>query len=403
MPLFVYSGFDAAGKKVAGEIEATGRRAALQLLRSRGVYPSDLKEQTAPAEGAAALSFLRHRVPAQEMAVAVRQLATLLGSSLALDEALAIVGAQLEHKLLAKAFQQAREEVLQGTSLSEALSQSSLFPPLIVNMVQVGESSGTLDQVLARLADFLEEQARIRSKVRAALAYPVLMALVGCGVLFFLLAFVVPKVTRMLEDLEMALPLPTRLLLTLSDFLAAYWPLLLGLLMLTAWLAHRYRRSERGRLALDRRVLTLPLVGRLNLFIATARLSRTLSTLLASGVHLVPALEIVQSLMENRILQQALAETALAVREGEGLAGPLGRTKVFPPMVVQMAAVGERSGDLETMLLRVADTYDHQVESSIGGLLSLLEPLMILLMGAVVGFVVLAVLLPIFQASQGLG
>jgi general secretion pathway protein F len=229
------------------------------------------------------------------------------------------------------------------------------------------------------------------------------MALIGTGVLFFLFAFVVPKVTRMLEDLDRALPLPTLLLIRSSDFLSAWWWLLLILLALGGVALHRYRGSEEGRLRLDRMALNAPLFGKLNLLIATARFTRTLSTLLHSGVPMLTALDICGNLLENRVLRQAIVDTTIAVREGEGLAAPLKRSGVFPPMVAQMAAVGEKSGEMENMLLRVSEAYEHQVEMSISGLLSLLEPLMILFMGTVVGFIVMAILLPIFEASQGMG
>ncbi len=343
-------------------------------------------------------------MPANELAAATRQLATLLGAGLPLDEALATVGGQLENPQLTRSLNRVREEVIQGEALHVSLGrQPRLFPALYVNMVQVGENSGTLDQVLERLADFLEDQARMKSRIQAAMAYPVLMALVGTGVLFFLITFVVPKVTRMIADMGQALPLPTQMLIAMSDFLSAYWWLLLILLAAAVYALRRYLATDGGRLAWHRMTLRLPLAGKLNLLIATSRLARTLATLLRSGVPLLKALDISQNLMENLVLRQALKDTAVAVREGEGLAAPLKRSGVFPPMMFQMAAVGERSGELEAMLFRVADNYEHQIDLSITGMLSLLEPVMILVMGTVVGFIVLAILLPIFQASQGMG
>ncbi|WP_027714971.1 type II secretion system inner membrane protein GspF [Desulfuromonas sp. TF] len=405
MPLFEYSGLNAAGKKVSGSVEGTGRRAVLQNLRSRGIFPTELREEKAAAPGrsAARLRLVR-KVPIGELATATRQLATLLGAGLPLDEALGTVASQLEHERLARAYSTVRDEVTQGESLHDAFGRHPrIFPVLYVNMVQVGENTGTLDKVLQRLADFMEDQARMRSKINAAMAYPILMALIGTGVLFFLFAFVVPKVVRMLEDLGQALPLPTLVLISTSNFLAQWWWLLLTLLALGMFTLQRYASTEAGRLRLDRLALTFPLFGRLNLLVATARFTRTLGTLLRSGVPLLKALEITQNLMQNRVLRQAVEDTGAAVREGEGLAPPIRRSGVFPPMVAQMAAVGERSGELEDMLFRVADTYEHQVDMTLNGLLSMLEPVMILLMGGVVGFIVLAILLPIFQASQGMG
>lgn len=406
MPLFEYAGFNAQGKKVKGVIEGSGRRAALQILKNQGIVATDIAQQSAVVKRSGKLpQFLtQRRIPVIDLAAATRQLATLLSAGIPLDEALGTLADQQEKPALAKALNQTREEVVQGQALNQGLAQHpQIFSDLFVNMVKIGESSGTLDQVLHRLADFLEEQARLRSRIQAAMAYPVLMALIGTGVLFFLMAFVVPKVTRMLEDMDRALPLPTQLLISTSDFLAEWWWLLLLLLIGGLFALRRYLQTAGGRMYFDRRKLTLPLLGKLNLLLATARLTRTLGTLLRSGVPLLAALEIVQNLMDNRVLKKTLEDTIVAVREGESLAQPLLRSQVFPKMVSQMAAVGEKSGELEEMLFKVADAYEHQVDSTINALLSLLEPIMILLMGTVVGFIVLAILLPIFEASQGIG
>jgi len=405
MPLFDYTGFNAAGKKATGTIEAAGRRAAIARLHEQGIYPTELREERQEkGRGKRPVFSFQRRVAPLELAAATRQLATLLGAGLTLDEALATVADQLEQPQLQRVLGRVRSAVVQGEALHAALAvHPTVFPVLYMNMVQVGENSGTLDAALSRLADFLEEQVRMRSRIRAAMAYPLLMAVVGVGVLFFLLSFVVPKVTRMLTDLDQALPLPTQLLIGLSDFLAHWWWLLLLLAAGGMLLFDRYRRTPAGRLRLDQLTLRLPVFGRLNLLLATARFSRTLATLLASGVPLLKALEIARNLLQNQVLADAITATTDAVREGESLAAPLKRSGVFPPMVAQMAAVGERSGELEAMLLRVADAFDHQVELAIGGMLSLLEPLMILVMGSVVGFIVMAILLPIFQASQGMG
>jgi len=405
MPIFEYSGFDARGKKVRGTQEGSGQKAVLATLRQQGIFPTEIHP-----EGAKRVPFWKTRlqgrpgVPIEDLAIATRQLATLLGAGLALDEALATVAGQLEKPQLTTALSRARDQVTQGEPLHQALAaQGRLFPPIFVNMVQVGENSGTLDQVLQRLADFLEEQARLRGKISAALAYPLLMALVGCGVLFFLVSYVLPKVTRMLTDLDQVLPLPTRLLIAGSSLLQSYGWLVLIVMGAGALLLRRWAKGEKGGLKMDRLALRLPLVGRLNLLVATSRFSRTLATLLQSGVPLLRALDIASNLLSNRVLRQAVEKASAQVREGEGLAVPLQRQKVFPTMLAQMIAVGERSGEMEQMLFRVADTYEHQVDLAIGRLLSLLEPVMILLMGGAVGFIVLAILLPIFQASQGLG
>jgi general secretion pathway protein F len=270
-------------------------------------------------------------------------------------------------------------------------------------MIKVGEASGTLDRVLLQLAEFTDEQARFNSRFKAALTYPILMFLVGSGVLLFLMAFVVPKITRMLEDLDQALPLPTLLLISFSKFLANYWWLLLIFVAIFLWALQRFSLTAKGRFWFDQKKYHIPLLGPLALQNAAARFSRTTATLLQSGVPLLTSLEIVENLLGNNYLQQALEVVRGKVTEGAGLSDPLQEAGIFPVMLSQMAAVGERSGDLEGMLFKVAEMYEHQVQTRLNGLMALLEPLMILLMGTVVGFIVLAILLPIFQASQGIG
>lgn len=403
MPLFEYRGLDSSGKKRVGRIDGPGRKAVTQKLRLQGIFPTDLREMTTePRSGATKRLLVRRRVSSTDLAAATRQMATLLVAGLPLDEALATVEEQTNEQVLGHAFSTIREEVMQGRALHEAMAaQRGVFPDLFVNMVQVGENSGTLDQTLNRLADFLENQARIRSRIQAALAYPLLMALVGSGVLAFLFVFVVPKITRMLSEMGMALPWPTKLLISFTQALATWWWLIfLGAGALIAALL-RYRKTDRGRLLTDRISLRLPIYGRLHLLVATAWFSRTLGTLLQSGVPLLKAMEISGKLLKNQVLRTTVATACRSVQEGGSLAAILKETAVFPPMLAQITAAGEKSGQLEIMLLKVAETYEHQADMSVAGLLALLEPLTILVMGSVVGFVVLAILMPIFEASQG--
>lgn len=404
MPLFDYTGLDQQGRKVSGRIDGAGRRAVMQKLQQQQIYPTELRERSggSTTAGTGRRLSLRRKVPAADLAAATRQLATLLSAGLPLDEVLATVAEQTDQAELSQALSTIREAVLQGEALHQAMQpQQRIFPELFVNMVQVGESSGTLDQVLHRLADFLDGQAKIRARIRAALAYPILMTLVGIGVLIFLFMFVVPKITRMLDELGRALPWPTKLLMAMSNGLADWW-WLFALLILAALVAlRRYRNSAQGQFKIDQLLLRLPLYGQLHLQITTAWFARTLATLLQSGVPLLKSLDISTQLLKNQVLKKAMETARREVQEGGSLAQSLRSAAVFPPMLAQITAAGEKSGQLEPMFFRVAETYEHQTELSITGLLSLLEPLMILVMGAIVGFVVLAILLPIFEASQG--
>ncbi len=405
MPLFEYSGLDSQGRKKTGTVDGPGRKAVAQQLSGQGIYLTDLRETGTQRARKWSFRFgMARKLPTGELAAATRQMATLLGAGLALDEALHTVSEQTEQPLLTRAFAKIREQVVQGGTLHEALAgHRQIFPDLFINMIQVGEDSGTLDRTMYRLADFLESQARMRARIQAALAYPLLMTVVGSGVLVFLFVFVIPKITSMLDELDRALPWPTLLLITLTDFLASWW-WLIGLLLVFMLVAlKRYRDTARGRKHLDALLLKTPLFGRLQLLIVTARFARTLGTLLESGVPLLKALDIARNLLTNQVLNQAIETVTLRVQEGGSLAVALKESTVFPPMLAQLTAAGEKSGKLEEMLFRVADTYEHQTDLSLTGMLSLLEPLMILVMGGIVGFVVLAILLPIFEASQGFG
>lgn len=406
MPLFEYTGLDNSGHKVSGRIDGPGSVLVCQQLRERGIFPTDVRESSLVGVRRrwSDLRSLLQRCSTAELASATRQLATLLVAGLSLDTALGSVAEQSDQSMVGQVLANVREDVVQGNSLHESLAKHrTVFPDLFINMVQVGENSGTLDKTLHRLADFLESQGRTRARIQAALAYPVLMTLVGSTVLAFLFVFVIPQITRMLQEMKIALPWPTLLLINLVDLLVAlWWILLLGLVLGFTGL-RRYWRTEAGRMRIDRMLLKAPVFGRLLLLIATTRFARTLGTLLQSGVPLLKALDVARNLLANRVLRRAVETVRLRVQEGASLAGVLRETAVFPSMLVQLTAAGEQSGKLEEMLFRVADTYEHQTDLAISGMLSLLEPLMILFMGVVVGFAVLAILLPIFQASQGFG
>lgn len=404
MALFDYTGYDSTGRKVSGNCEGSGQRAVMASLRQQGIFATAVIAASSRSKRQLFSGWRSTQVPTEDLAIATRQLSTLLSAGLALDETINTVAGQIERPQLAAALNRVREAVVQGEAFHLALAEEGkIFPSIYISMVEVGENSGTLDQALANLADLLEEQARLRSRITAALAYPLLMAVVGGGVLLFLVGFVLPKVTSMLVELDQVLPLPTQLLIAASNLLHDYSWLIFSVLIVALLLIRRWAGKEKGRLTLDRWRLKLPLIGKLNLLIATSRFSRTMATLLAAGQPLLRALEITGKLLNNLILQQAIERAGSQVREGASLADPLQKEQIFPTMLIQMIAVGEKSGELEQMLTRVADTSDQQVEMSINRLLALLEPVMILFMGVSVGFIVLAILLPIFQASQSLG
>ncbi len=406
MPVYTYKGLTAQGRPVSGVLDAESPASARLSLRRSGVFPTAIDEEISrrsqPAtDVATAASSLFERVPVQELALFTRQLATLTGAGLPLIECLETLGEQVERTALKRALAHVRQQVREGHALADALhAHTRIFSSIYVNMVRSGEESGALDAVLSRLADYTEGQARLRSTVQAALTYPLLMVCVAGAILLFLLAYVIPQVTQIFSETGQALPLATQILISLSSFLADQWWELALIGASGMLLVSRLLRAPAGRLWWDRVALRLPWYGRLIQRLNIARVARTLGTLLASGVPILTALGIVTQLVSNVLLRRALEEARTNVQEGESLAAPLKRSGVFPGLFLQMIAVGERSGELEHMLNRAADAYDDEVAATLARLTSILEPLTILVMGGVVLFIVLAILLPIFQLNQ---
>ncbi len=402
MPLYAYRGLDAGGRAVGGVVDAESPRGARIKLRKTGVFPTDLNEERrAAGPTVAVLARRAERIPAAELAAITRQFSTLVAAGLPLVEALGALAEQAERPALSRVLSQVRQEVTEGASLAEALGRHPrLFASLYVNMVRAGEASGALHVVLARLADYTENQARLLGKVRSALTYPAIMLLLSATILFFLLSYVVPKVTRIFQETHQQLPLPTRFLLGLSDFVAQWWWLLLLLIAGSAVGISRWAKTPAGRDRVDRLTLKVPYFGRLAQKLAVARFARTLATLLASGIGLLPALDIVKSIVDNTVLTRAIERARDAIREGQSIAPPLRESGLFPPLVVHMVAVGERSGQLEEMLGKAADAYDDEVENAVVALTTILEPIIIVFMGGVVLFIVLAILLPIFELNR---
>ncbi len=406
MPVYQYRGYRNDGGAATGIVDAENVKVARLKLRKEGVFPTDVVEQTraavrrpegqvqAPPSGRAALS-------ANDLALMTRQFATLLVAGLPLVEALGVLVDQAEKKPVKGLFAEIREQIRGGKSLSAALElHPKDFSPIFIHMVRAGEASGALDQILFRLAEFLEKQLALKNKVTNAILYPALMLIVGVGVLFFLMTFVVPKITAVFASMKQALPLPTVVLMSISRFFADYWMVVIGLLLGGILLIRRLVRTEAGRMTADRVILRLPLVGDVARMVSISRLTSTLATMLASGVQLLDAMDVSKRVMNNRVLEEAVEGARQNIREGETIADPLKRSGEFPALVTHMIAVGERSGEMEDMLRRVSQIYDGEVERVITRLTSLLEPIMILVMGVIVFFIVVAILLPIFEMGQ---
>lgn len=409
MPVYAYKGVSASGRNVGGVIDADSPKGARIKLRREGVYPIEIREERRAAAGAPAQRrsgfdfgtlFERGFAP-QDLALMTRQLATLVGAGLPLTECLGALIEQLDQPRQKRILSQVREHVVEGGTLADAFAaHPRVFNDLFVNMVRAGEASGALEIVLLRLAEYTERSAELRGKVRAALTYPVLMACFASLILVFLLSYVVPKITQVFAETQQELPLITVVLLSLSSTVQRYWWVAAVTLAGAALAVRLSMRTPEGRLRYDRAVLRIPFFGKMLKKVALARFARTLSTLLEGGIPLLQSLDIVKNVVNNTVLAQAIQAARDSIREGHTIAQPLRQSGLFPPLLLHMIAVGEKSGELEPMLTRAADAYDEEVERAVAAVSSILEPVLIIAMGAIVLFIVLAVLLPIMDMSQ---
>jgi len=402
MAVYQFKGVTTSGKSVSGIRNADSARTLQGILRKEGIFPTEISEHgKAQRSREVNLKHLRGSVSARDLSVVTRQLATLLRAGVTLVESLSAVIDQTENSTLKLVLSQVKQKVNEGTSLADAMAvHPKAFPELYCNMVRAGESSGALDIVLQRLADFTESQAQLRSKIIGTMTYPAIMIMVGLVIISILMVVVIPKITKIFADRKATLPLPTKVLLTVANFTREWWWAIILALVLGLVLFLRYIRTENGRLRWDRFKLDMPIAGNIIRMLAIARFSKTLSTLLRSGVQLLGAMSIVRSIVNNSILARAIDDARESIKEGESVAAPLKRSGEFPPLVIHMIAVGERSGQLEQMLEHVADSYQSQAETRIDTLTTLLEPLMIVFMGGAVAFMVLSILLPIMQLNE---
>ena len=407
MAVYAWRGVNAAGKAVKGVRDADSPKQLRALLKKDGVLVTELLESSAAAKKRGReidLKRMFNRVGTREIAVSTQQLAVLLRSGIPLVEALTALIDQLDQPELKAAFTDTRDKVNEGISFADALrNHPKYFEDLYVNMVAAGEASGTLEAVLQRLSEFLDAQAKLKSKVQSALAYPLFMAFASTIIIGVMMTVVVPKVTSIFQDFNQSLPWYTELLIWSSDVISGYWWLIFTLIGGGIWYFRRWRATEEGRKKWDRFELKIPLFGQLFLMVAVARFSRTLSTLLTSGVPVLRAMEITRNVLGNTELMRVVDEARNSVREGEGLAKPLRASKRFPPIVTHMIAIGEKSGQLEEMLEHVALAYDQQVEVRVAAMTSLLEPLIIVVMGGVSGGIAFSILKPLLQINEFVG
>ncbi len=402
MPVYEYVAIKSSGKSIKGSVEADSLRAARQKLRGQDIFPTDIKESLEASKAAKSQDvkrfFKSDRVSLKDLAVATRLLATLSNAGLPLVSALLALADQVESANLKRIVVDVKERVEQGSSLAKALgAYPKVFPRLYINMVASGEASGTLDTVLENLASYYEAQIELRRKISSALFYPILMFSFCTLVVIGLVTFVVPNIVAIFIKQRISLPLPTQIVIGFSNAITGYWWLILLVIFGGLYAARNYYETPKGREWFDAQFLKLPLYGPIYKKIATARVATTLGTLLMSGVELLTALDIVKNIVGNVHLRRALEEARDGVREGRSLAKELSKSGHFPSLLSQMAAVGEKSGRLEVMLSKAGKAYSSEVDATISGLTSLIEPLMIIVLGGIVFSIVIAVLLPMTE------
>ncbi|MBI4607405.1 MAG: type II secretion system inner membrane protein GspF [Candidatus Rokubacteria bacterium] len=398
MPVFTYTAADTAGRRVSGRLDAKDEIAAVVHLQAQRLFPLDVREAREEAPG---WRWGLPGISTRELQSFTQQLATLLTAGVELDRALAIQTELTHNRNFRRIIAQVRESVQGGSSLAEALARHPrVFSRLYVSMVSAGEAGGVLEQLLARLATFLAGVQELKDYLVTSLIYPVFLAVVGTSTVTLLLVFVLPQFTTIFQAMGGTLPLPTQILLGVSGFLTAYWWLVAGGLAAAVVGARQFVATPGGGLAWDRLKLRLPLVGVLLQKTEVARWARTLGTLVESGIPFFQATRIVKETVGNRVIAQAMDSVAEGVKKGAGIAVPLRESGVFPPLAIHMISVGEESGRLEEMLLRVAEAYDTEVRTGVKRLISLLEPIMIVAMGIVVGLVVISILLAIFSIND---
>ncbi|MFQ5952557.1 MAG: type II secretion system F family protein [Candidatus Omnitrophota bacterium] len=402
MGRFSYVAKDRDGRTVKGALEAPDKRQALDLLRGKGLLILKLEEARAGISLFAGFKGKgKAKAKLDELVILSRQLATMIDSGIPVVSALDILSEQSDNEGLKSTLVEIRDSVNTGSSLSDAMMRhTSVFSSFFVSMVKAGESSGTLDDILDRVATYLEKSSALQKKIKSALIYPAVVTLMAVAITLVMILKVIPVFKDIFSGFGATLPAPTQFLINLSDFMTHYFFLFSGIVIGVVLLVRWYMSTEKGQFFIDKLKLMLPVFGPLFKKVAISKFSRTLSTLIQSGVPILAALEIVAKTAGNVVVEKSVNSVKNNVREGENIASPLARSGIFPPMVTRMVSVGEKSGELEKMLIKIADFFDEQVDTSVDGLTSMIEPLIIAFLGIIIGGIVLCMFLPIFKISS---
>ncbi|MFC1646227.1 type II secretion system F family protein [Candidatus Omnitrophota bacterium] len=398
MPKFSYRAYTSSKEKKEGVIEAENKTQALAKLDKLSLFPTNITELNKTISDSI-IGKIR-RVNSIDAAAFTRQVSNLLDAGLTILAALMLVSRQTWKASLKLVIDRLITDLKEGKTFSVSLAQHpNIFSGLYVSLIRSGETGGFLQEVMRRLADFMDNEEELKVKIRSAMIYPALIAIVGLLTIFILLSFVIPKLVLVFEDFGQILPMPTQILISISSFLSQFWWLIILSIALTFFVINRMSRSSEGKLFFDRLKLKIPVFGALILKRQMERFARILATLLSNGVTIIPSLEIVRDIMENNILKQEVEKMRLEVRDGISLARSMGKSKYFPISIVNIISVGEESGSLEKVLMRISASFEREVDRDLKTFTSLLEPAMILVMGSVVAFIVAAMLLPVFQIN----
>jgi len=398
VPVYLWKGRTVGGEVQTGELTFESQDEVLSALRKKRIIITSVREK--PKDLKFTMPKIGSGVSTRDLAIFTRQFATMINAGLPLVQCLDILSKQTEKEGFRTIIAQTMREVEAGTTLAEAMAKkenNKVFDELFVNMVEAGEAGGILDDILARLATFIEKAEALKRKIQGAMVYPAVVMTVAVLATAFMLIFIIPTFARMFTTFGGELPLPTKIVMGLSSFLRGFWWAILGVIVGSAIGIRRYYQTEPGRMRIDRLLLKVPVLGDVIRKGAVARFTRTLGTLISSGVPILTGLEITARTAGNRVVQEAIMAARASIREGETISAPLRQSNVFPPMVVQMISVGEETGALDDMLTRIADFYDSEVDTAVDALTSLIEPIMIVFMGAVVGGMVIAMYLPMFK------
>lgn len=405
MPIYEYKGLNSSGKSVKGTVDADNSKTARVKLKKDGIFVTDIQDKKRTQSKKSKGTSSTKTVDVADLSLMTRQFATLVKANIPLVDALAAVSEQVENKALAEAIADCKNMVNEGIPLHKALSKyPGMFSNIYLTMVEAGEASGSLDMILMRLAEFTESASELRTKVKSAMTYPIIMLTITFVILMGLFVFVIPKMVGIFEsNPKLTLPLITKIIIAISGFLVSYWYFLIGCILVSILIFNNWKKSPNGSKQWDAISLKLPIFGPVIRMVAVSRFTRTLATLLTGGVPMLGALDIVRNVVDNDVIARAIDDARGNISEGESISGPLKKSGQFPPIVIHMVTIGEKTGDLEHMLTQVSDAYDFQVKAKLEGMTSLMGPIVTVIMGIVVAVIVFSVMIPMFEMTNMAG